>query len=271
MRTLKIKNYLNKMIPAILAAGLMLAITGFIPTKAQTNPCSQTAPQRAQGLVSAPLLSGKFFTGGGCIIDPKAAFVPSYTSFADFKSLYYDQSKVTKNTITTLGTGTSFTTDAVYYDSGDLTLSGNPTGTATAVIFVNGNLNINANYTYGSAQSGTVFVVHGNVNIDNTVTRVDAIILAEGVICTATTSGSCPSDNVLSTQLVINGSLISLNDANPPKFRRTLAMADNFTQPAEKVNHQVKYLVILRNLISDTFQKWSEIDSSVSIPSPFPH
>ncbi len=70
-------------------------------------------------------------------------------------------------------------------------------------------------------------------------------------------------------QLVINGSLISLNADTPIQFKRNLA--DNISA-AEKINHEVKYLVLLRNLFSDTLERWSEVYDSdlVSRPSPTP-
>ncbi|MBI4039043.1 DUF1554 domain-containing protein, partial [Candidatus Daviesbacteria bacterium] len=42
----------------------------------------------------------------------------------------------------------------------------------------------------------------------------------------------------------------------------------NFSQPAEKIVHQPKFLVIFRNFLADTYQKWSEIDASFPLPSP---
>lgn len=161
-------------------------------------------------------------------------------------------------------------TDHIYNINGNLTLNGNIAGNAaqdrTGVIFVNGTLNINANYTYGSNTSGTVFVVKGNVNINQSVTRIDAVIISEGIIYTA--GGGCATNSVTEKSpgvpieaLTINGSIISLNQdpalTTPAiKFCRTLL---NNSLPAEKINHQVKYLVILKDLISDTWQKWSEI------------
>lgn len=157
------------------------------------------------------------------------------------------------------------TTDHIYHITGNLTISGNNAGTRTGVVFVSDNLNITGNYFYGSSSVtgpvaptiGTVFVVKSNVNIHKDVTRIDAVIISEGIICTAYDGTSCPA-NVSASQLTINGSLISINqtDAVSIKFHRSLA--DN-TQPAEKINHQVKYLVILKDLYSDTLQKWSEV------------
>lgn len=238
---------------------LIIAVVLFLlPTVlAQSPSCPIQSPNPgvSKGLISAPALSGNFGSDtGACVIDPnKASFVPfKIPSYDDLKSLYYTQSKVTnKSTITTLST---ISDQYVYYRAGDLTVNG-LSGTATAVVFVDGNLSITGNLN--SSVTNAVFVVKGDINIDPSVTRVDAILISQGIIYTAGTG--CNTNGVpASSALTINGSLISLNTTAsvPIKFCRTLA--DN-SLPAEKVINQPKYLVILRNLLSDTYQKWSEI------------
>lgn len=151
--------------------------------------------------------------------------------------------------------------DHIYHFTGDLAIDSpdDIVGNNTGVIFIDGDLLISQNNT-GSTQEGLVFVVKGNVNIDKDVKEVDAVIISEGTICTAYDGTSCLDldGNTTTPQLTINGSLISLNGANPIKFGRSLGTDDD-TIPAEIINHQVKYLVILRDLLSDTYQKWSEI------------
>lgn len=163
-----------------------------------------------------------------------------------------------------------FTTgfDHIYHITGNLNISGNQTGTQTGVVFVDGNLNFTSDYTYGTNSTGAVFVVKGNINIASNVIRVDAVLISEGTIYTAAAAdATCATSSVSSNQLTINGSLVSLNPDKPIKFCRDLT---DDTQPAEKINHQVKYSVILRDLYSDTLQKWSEIDASIPLPAPGP-
>lgn len=158
-------------------------------------------------------------------------------------------------------------TDHIYHFTNDVIIDSpsDITGNRTGVIFIDGNLTIGPmpgnKLQSGTANSGLVFVVKGDVNINKVMTTIDAMIISEGTICTASEGDppACPSgltDPATTSQLVINGSLISLNPAKPIKFRRALS---NNSRPAEKINHQVKYLVILRDLISDTYQKWTEI------------
>lgn len=153
-------------------------------------------------------------------------------------------------------------TDHIYYMKGNLNIRNNISGNQSGVIFVEKDLTIGPipgnKLIYGTASSGLVFVVRGNVNILKDITQIDGVIISEGIICTAYEGTACLNGTTITPQLVINGSLVSLNPtaATPIQFRRNLA--DN-TQPAELINHQVKYLVILRDLLSDTLQKWSEI------------
>ncbi len=249
------------------------------PTFAQNSgncsPSGSSLPAISGGLVSTPDLTNNL-ANGVCIIDPRAAFAPyKIPTYDDLKSLYYTQAKspIRKATIAaspSQGAFTStFTQNDIVLVNGDLP-DLNYTGTTKpSIIFVESNLSISNNITYGDDNSGIVFIVRGNVNIDKTVTRIDAVIISGGIIYTALTAGitSCSSlTPVTASQLVINGSLISLGNSSI-KFCRSLT--DN-SQPAEKINHQVKYLVILRNILSDTYQKWSEVTGDITISPPPP-
>lgn len=162
---------------------------------------------------------------------------------------------------------------------------GSGVATKTMVIFVSGNLIINSDIKHVNGagnedpNSGVVFVVKGNVNIATAVTQVNAVIIAEGVICTAFDGTNCLDGTTTTPKLTINGSIVSLNPpaatpdprcaptvtaACPLKFVRSLA--DN-TTAAEVINYQPKYLVILRDLFSDTLQRWSEVDASTPTPT----
>lgn len=253
-----------------ITAGYSLLILS-IPTQAQTPNCGGGTPQRAEGLVTTPNLFGKFATTGGCVTDPKVAFLPfKIPTYGDLKSLYFTQAK-TKTAVTKHAELTgdktegdvplTGSTDHIYAIGGSLTISNNIAGNQTGLIFVDKDLNINPSnnkLTHGTKDSGLVFVVGGNVNIDQSVTQLDAVIIAQGTIYTA--GLNCATSNVSANQLIINGSLISLNEASnetsPIKFCRTLSDNKN---PAELINHQVKYLVILKDIFSETSQEWSEI------------
>lgn len=255
----------------LLAFGfLLLAIVLILypiptPIFALSPTCSSGSPNpRAQGLVSTPELSGKFHTPGGCTIDIKSAFAPfKIPTYDDLKSVYFTQSKASKviKLDATIANITVADDEKVFnytYTSSDVNV--NPPGltyTGTAVIFIEGSIYINGDIQAGDPSKGLVFVVKGNVNISAAVTRIDAAIVAEGPIYTAG-AGCSSTSPVPASALTINGSLVSLNQSitSPINFCRTLS--DN-TQPAEVINQQAKYLVILRNIYSDTLQKWSEI------------
>lgn len=226
---------------------------------------------RATGLISIgtdTLVQGTFGNPDKiCAIDPKAAFI-SYKlpSYQDLKSRHFDQSKANK--VTFSNTLPAISDQTVYYTAGGLNLLSNPTGSGTAVIFIGGNFDLNAGITYGTVTTGLVFVVKGDVNIATGVNILNAVIIAQGQIFTAgagcTTSSSSPS------VLTVNGSLISLDSAKPIRFCRT----SGDTNPAEVINHQSKYVVILKDLFSGTLQKWTEVAGvpfiPVQLPTPTP-
>jgi|SRR3989338_5340787 len=230
---------------------------------------------QTKGLASTPQLNRdlKKTDAGKCVIDPKATFAPyKIPSYADLKSVYFDQSKSTRkstlssnanqgNITDSIGNDATTELDRLIYVNGSVTITGNGFLNAKPVIpiiiFTNNDLTINNNidFAHNSSNGGLVFVVGGNVNIHKDVTQIDAVIIAQGNIYTAG-SGCSHSSPVSSQPLTVNGSLITLADDKTVKFCRKL---DNNSEPAEKIIHQPKYLVILRNLMSDTLQKWSEI------------
>lgn len=157
----------------------------------------------------------------------------------------------------------NFTEYNIYNLTDNLTINGSFSTNSlnkSAVVFINKNLNIDSNITTTNDNSGLVFVVKGNVNINPSVDRIDAVIISEGLIYTA--GADCTSNSVTTSPLTINGSLVSTNQTSASeaiKFCRTLSGTQNTTTAAEKINHQVKYLPLLRNLFSYTYQKWSEV------------
>lgn len=258
-----------------LKLSVILGLLGFLvslpaQTAADTNFCG-AGTARAEGLVTSSNLTGNFATTGKCIISSQTAFT-SYKlpTYADLKSVYYTQSKAT-NKILNNNPNPTITSasiaDNTLYNYTNIGVQTDPSAqisytSKVAVIFVDTNLLINRNIT---GTGGLVIVVGGNINIATSVTQIDAVLIAAGKIYTAGGLSNCSRNSVSASQLIINGSLISLDSSNKIEFCRNLT--DN-NQPAELINHQPKYLVILRNLYADTIQKWSEITTPVALASP---
>lgn len=105
----------------------------------------------------------------------------------------------------------------------------NPTGTGQKVIVVDGsNIQITSNITYSGADKTLVIIARkingngGNIYIAPSVTRVDAILIADGALMNATTTNTSTTStttiknwiddaSTLSNRLVINGRLYSFN------------------------------------------------------------
>ncbi|MBI3109467.1 hypothetical protein HYZ06_00300 [Candidatus Daviesbacteria bacterium] len=260
----------------IAAFFLILAALFLLPATFAQNPaCSPQAtnPRVQNGLISTSDISGssnKFANQSGtCAIDQsKIRFAPfKIPTYDDLKSIYYDQvnssdpplnkTALTCNPCTQSNIPMTGGLNRLYFIPNNLNIDANLSGTGeSGVIFVKENLSINQNITYGGPNSGVVFVVGGDINISKDADRIDAVLISQGTICTAFDGSTCPPSNITTSQLLINGSLVSLDLAKPIKFRRNLT--DN-SQPGEKIHYEPKYLVILRNLFADTYQKWSEI------------
>lgn len=244
---------------------------------AQSQNCSGGSTEtRAEGLVTTPALSGIFNTSSGrCITNEQRASFVSFKipSYEDLKSIYYTQPKP-PSTATKHAPVASLSdlenskidvggaVDHIYYFTGDLNITSPSdfSGNNTGIIFIDKNLNFGPSlpsnkFKQGNKDSGIVFVVGGDVVIDANLTEIDAVIIASGTIYTAG-SGCATSSVQTAKPLVINGSLVSLNDTKPIKFCRKLA--DN-SKAAEKINWDPKYLAILKDIFADSLQKWSEI------------
>lgn len=126
-------------------------------------------------------------------------------------------------------------TNGYYYFSNiagnTLSINNTPTGTGSkAVIVEGGNIQINSNIDYSGtdktliliARKNTTTNIGGNIYINPSVTRIDAIIIADGALINATTTNSgststtttknwIDNPNELSNRLTINGRLYSFN------------------------------------------------------------
>ncbi len=248
-------------------------------TQAATGACvTDVTKPRADKLISTGggLGTSKFGNPGGqCVNDTTAIIAaPKLNSidignYASLKNIFYTQSKLSKPS---LPSNLAFTIDNIYNTSSLTISTGNsniPSGNGTEVIFIDNDLQIRDNVAYhtnigttpptGDSGGGLVFVVGGDVYIDRLVTRVDAIIIADGTIYTASTGGTvCSRNGVTASPLSINGSLISLNGSAANGaiiFCRTLN--DN-SLPSETINAQAKYAVILKDLMSRTVSLFLE-------------
>jgi hypothetical protein len=239
--------------------------------------CNSATPT-AGGLISATTVTG-LTTSDTCINSPLAALsVGEIPTFNEMKVTYYDHAnpptgsnivKMSPLNNTADLNSLSSTNNQIYYINGDLTLNGSNIGgsTKSAVFFINGRLIIRGDVRFNSASSGLVFIVGGhstnsglgNIYVAPSVTQVDAVLMADGNIYTASGAGSACSTSLVnvSSPLVINGSLMTLNTGSIV-LCRNLASSSNI-EAAEQVNYQPKYLVILRDLIPYNRPIWKEI------------
>lgn len=90
-------------------------------------------------------------------------------------------------------------------------------GKDASVVLIDGDLNINKNFQPGRP---TVVIVSGDIEIDEDVSRIDAVLIADGEIETGDNGG-------IDQQLIIKGSLISSSDS----INLQRALGDDCTPP----------------------------------------
>lgn len=167
---------------------------------------------------------------------------------------YISSTSPAKRSDQLIGSDLNFSGNGIYLQKNSLTLNsaGPQTGGGVQVIFIKGNLNITGNITYADTDpySGLVFIVSGDININSDVTQVNAVLISHSRICTAYLVSSCLDGSTITPQLVVNGSLISLNRTNLPSGDSAIKLVRNLAinnQPAEVINKQAKYLYILKD------------------------
>lgn len=237
---------------------------------AQSTPCQLTGAGEesfADGLISAGGgISGKVDSAtGACVVDPAAKYATYELpkNYEELKNTYYLRAKpistTTRNPASSETNKSALrnldTKNQIYNFTGDFNIAGRVDGTKVGIIFIDGNLTIQNKLDYPSAEGGLIFIVKNNVFISSQVTKLDAVIIAFGEICSNATGSSCnplpTPPTPYSQQLVVDGSFISLNRDTPVKFTRSLR--DN-REAAELIIQQPKFLVLLKDIFSETLE-----------------
>lgn len=254
-------------------SAIILSVLAAIPlvlfTKISVATVCQTGTQ-AEGLISGKNATNFGNTAQNCILDTSALYANyKVKTFEDLKFTYFSQVKPSSTIEKIDITGDSDESvlrfdgnkDFVVNIGGKLRIKEPVGGNKTAVIFVNDRLDIESSLVYGNGTSGLVFIVKGDIYINKSVQRIDAVLVSEGKICTAYDSAidSCTPVGV-TPQLVVNGSIISIgkNVVNPIVFGRNLA--DNSVASAEVINQQAKYLIILKGLFTTSYTNQREVN-----------
>lgn len=239
----------------------LLLISAGLVSKTVRAQCQPDPFNKNEGLISTGVqISGSFGNKETiCISGSDAAYrsfkVPSYQ---DLENQFFtlNHTSITKRT-DSLGNGTwgfsgSYAGNALYLQTGSVSLSGVvAAGSGTQVVFIRNNLDITGNIDYAETDpnSGLIFIVGGDININCAVTKINAVLISTGIIRTSV--GACPAGSSYSPQLTINGGLISLNKSDLSTSAIVLGRNLNVNnQPAEVINKQPKYLYILRGILT---------------------
>ena len=146
----------------------------------------------------------------------------------------------------------------IYATTGNLTYTGNYTFNGPVVIIVkSGNLYVENDLNINGNQNGVIFMVDGDINVRDTVSEIDGILIAKNTFRSAY---NLPSIQFTS-QLVVNGAVYSfggfaLDRIIDPGTGATEDVAD---EPGELINYDPKYLIIYGGLLSVSNTSWSEV------------
>jgi hypothetical protein len=255
------------------------------PLKAQCTDI--TNPRFNNGLLTTPTSPPTTRFGGTnngnpgpCVVDPNAAILATFQlpTFTELHRNFFEKASIdflntyqidkTTSSCTPLQPADNSTLRFVNRDQlmdfpCDMNLNGNPNPASnrSGVVFIEGNLYINSNSLYPGSDRGVIYVVRNNVYISRTVTTVDGVIISGGIIHTSCfTTTICGRDSLPTTsQLLINGNLVSLNAATPIIFDRDLTFTGlGNSLPAEKIISDSKYLALFRQIFSATLSVQSE-------------
>ncbi len=255
----------------------------------QATPCPTGS--FSEGLVTGGSLSNVSTVKGNCISGNEVAYdVSDLPSYQTLKKTYYEKAKangflvkkpivgtVNETSINNNDTLANPPIESVIFNvTGDLNINNNFANTKnTKLIFVDGNLYIGdstnlsnpfstgTDFIYDNPQGGVIFIVQGSINVDSRIVKLDAVLISSGVkpdksnaiytICTSY-DGNCMSlsQNEPTDRLVVNGSLISLNPDIAITFSRN--NPNTLDVPAELVNQQPKFLVILKDMLTSTLE-----------------
>lgn len=247
-----------------------------------------------EGLISALSTTGSSIGNSSqtCVLNTSQAIYRDFNvpSYQDLENQFYtlSRSSAKKTTPLSSNAGWAFTGQSagngIYLQTTSVTLP-SVSGTGNQIVFIRGDLNIVGDISYADTDpnSGLVFITSGDINISSEVIKVNAVLISYGKICTAynTLAGTCFSGTTPTSQLTINGSLISLNKTPLTSGQSALLMKRNLTlnsDPAEIINKQAKYLYNLRGglltkdliLIQEDKNYPIPTDTPVVIPPPPP-
>lgn len=146
--------------------------------------------------------------------------------------------------------------DGVYYTTGNYTIDNQAipndfnTTTLSQIVFIDGDLTIDVNVNI-SDTAAVMFIVSGNVNIDQGVDLLEAAIIADGDIFTAYNAAEGAHTKTLEWYGLLQGDRIY--------FQRTLQGTNNEDTPAEDIVYEAKYLVKLRDFFGKNTVSWRSV------------
>jgi hypothetical protein len=218
---------------------------GIVRSNQNIDMLSEASGYNTDGLIEAQGTTVEFFTSSNQW-KVKGSPAPKTYSYEELFSLVTEE----KTAITELST-----VSGVYVMEGDTEIDSFPSGFSSTpfnqIIFVNGRLRISKAIDIDEA-STLLFVVNGNVEIDEKVDDLDAAVFADGDFFTAYNVAEGHATNTLY--------LRGLYAANKFQFQRTLQGTDNNNTPSEEFVYEPKYMIKLKGYFGGSTVTWESIE-----------
>lgn len=223
-----------------------------------------------------PFVIDNFYSGKGWEIDQYGGLTGLILDPDPTSSTMYDvlwdkyESKIEDTTGTVVPPpdelNNGIITGAVGVDGGVMLWNGNIGGVNVTnfgaganerptAIFVDGNMTIDSNISI-NANSGIIFIVRGDIIVENDVTEIDGMFITDGFFNSrnGTNCGDL-NPNKNDVRLVINGAVHAFGELC---FTRDLG-ASNENTPAELINYEPKYLYLFQEIVGDPTVIYREV------------
>lgn len=220
---------------------------GFVGANASIDMLAEASGDNTDSVIEAAGTNIDFFTSSR---DWKAPNLTART-FKTYED--YDSSVTNKTSISDLPA-----TSGVYKIDGDFEFSASTvssqynTASFTQIVFVDGDLTIAQDVNIQNA-TAALFIVSGNVYIDQLVTTIKAAIITNGTLETAYNITEDEPVEPLIAQGIFR--------ANSFIFQRTLQGTNNNNTPAEEYTFDPKYIIQLKQYVSTNSKiRWKSVE-----------
>jgi hypothetical protein len=220
---------------------------GVVRANQNINMVAESDEHNTDGLIEVGGNMMDFFTSSRNWIVYNAT-TPTTSTYDEYLEMIGSTTTISTNLVSA---------DGAYINNGDYEITNQHTpndydnDTFSQVVFIDGDLTISDDIEIADA-STALFIVNGDVYIDEKVTDVEIAIFAEGTIYTAY--------NVEEGKATSTLSLKGIYKADEFNFQRTLQGTQNQNTPSEDFTYEPKYVIQQKDFFGKNAISWKNIN-----------